>query len=59
MKLFEKTEPQLARILKPKNAKRQSGKIQKTLQNRAVRRSLNRDFLLGKEISRRNLGFEY
>lgn len=60
MKLFEKIEPNfLKSIGHHKKAKRKSYKKQKILQNRAVRRSLNNNFYLGKEICSRNLGWEY
>lgn len=59
MKLFEKAEPKFLQEHRPKKAKRKSYKIQKILQNRAVRRATNRNFSLGKEICSRNLGYEY
>lgn len=58
MKLFSKAEPSIIWKHRPKNARRRSYKGQKVLQNRAVRRELNRDFSLGKEICARNLGRE-
>jgi hypothetical protein len=59
MKLFEKMEPNFLKEMNPKRAKRKSYKKDKILLNRAIRRELNRNFQLGKEICSRNLGFEY
>ena len=59
MKLFEQPEPKLRRILQPKRAKRYSYKKDKILRNRAIRRELNRNFNIGKEILNRVLGWEY
>ena len=59
MKLFEQPEPYLRRKLQPKRAKRHSYKKDKILRNRAIRRELNRNFNIGKEILNRVLGWEY
>lgn len=59
MKLFEKMQPRFLKEIRPKGAKRKSYKKDKILLNRAIRRELNRNFQLGKEICSRNLGYEY
>lgn len=59
MKLFEQFEPHLRRSMMPKNAKRKSYKKDKILRNRALRRALNRNFSLGKEILNRVRGWEF
>lgn len=59
MKLFEQFEPNLMRILSPKKAKRKSYSKLKKLRNKAIRRELNRNFNLGKELLNRVKGYEF